>query len=250
MRTPCRSELLEACRLLFGADFDPSFLDHVQEPGLRAAWRLKAFQTHPDRTTGPAAKIRNSDRFIEARRAYGLLQEHLGRRGSHRNPLTAQTFSGAHRPEQRPPQRHRPPRPASHRAGEQRPAAGVPRRRLRLGEFLYHSRLITFSALVEALVVQRRQRERFCEIVLRWSYLSGDQVRNLLARRLPSERIGETAHRLGLLTPVQVRLVLTFQQMRQEPLGKLFVRRGLLSTRRLEEQISRLTRHNAAVTSR
>ena len=77
---------------------------------------------------------------------------------------------------------------------------------------------------------QRRQRERFCEIVLRWSYLSEVQVQTLLARRLPLERIGETAQRLRLLTPLQVRLVLTFQQMRQEPLGKLFVRRGLLTT--------------------
>ena len=114
MREACRDELLEACRLLFGARFDPSFLEHVQESGLRAAWRLKALQTHPDRTTDRAAKIRNSERFIEARRAYGLLQEYLGRRGSRRDPAAARAAARApHRPGQRPPQR---PRPAATRA--------------------------------------------------------------------------------------------------------------------------------------
>jgi len=118
---------------------------------------------------------------------------------------------------------------------------------LRLGEFLYYSRVITFAALIETLVLQRRQRERFCEIVQRWNYLLEVQVQTLLAQRRPLERIGETAQRMRLLTPLQVRLVLTFQQTRQDPLGKLFVRRGLLSAHHLEHQISRLIDHNSSL---
>jgi hypothetical protein len=98
-------------------------------------------------------------------------------------------------------------------------------------------------------VFQRRQRERFCEIVLRWNYLAETQVRTILTRRLPPERIGETAQRLRLLTPLQVRVVLTFQQSRQEPLGKLFVRSGLLTPQNLEEQLSRLIDHNSTLPS-
>lgn len=249
MREACCDELLEACRLLFGTRLDPSFLEHVQESGLRAAWRVKALQTHPDRTTDGAAKIRYNERFIEARRAYGLLQEYLGRRGGRRAPAVAHTPGpNPHRPAQRP--SPRPQRAASNRPGEARAGAAVPRRRMRLGEFLYHSRVITFAALIETLVFQRRQRERFCEIVLRWRYLSDAQVRTLLDRRLPLERIGESAHRLRLLTPLQVRLVLSFQQTRQEPLGSLFVRRGLLTTLHLEEQLSRLINHNSSLRSR
>ncbi|MHB8835669.1 MAG: J domain-containing protein [Candidatus Methylomirabilia bacterium] len=231
-----------ACRLLFGARLDPAFLEHVQESGLRAAWRRKALQTHPDRTTDVPTKVRNNERFIEARRAYGLLREYLGSR----DPVGHAPGPGAHRHGQRPPQRPRAQRPSPHRPGDRRPVAGVPRRRLRLGEFLYHSRVITFSDLIETLVFQRRQRERFCEIVLRWRCLSEVQVQTLLARRRPLERIGEAAQRLRLLSALQVRLVLTYQRRRQEPLGKLFVRRGLLTGRHLEEQLSRLSDHNSS----
>lgn len=243
MRAACGEELLEACRLLFGARLEPAFLEHVQESGLRAAWRRKALQTHPDRTTDGPTKLRNSERFIEARHAYGLLREYLGSR----SPAAARAPAPcAHRQGKRPPPRPRPQRSSTHRPEERCPVAGVPRRPLRLGEFLYHSRVIPYSALIETLVFQRRQRERFCEIVLRWSYLSEGQVRCLLARRLPLERVGETAQRLRLLTPLQVRLVLTFQRMRQEPLGKLFVRRGLLTTQCLAEQLARLHDHNSS----
>lgn len=248
MREAGCDELLEACRLLFGTGLDPSFLDHVQESGLRAAWRLTALRTHPDTTTDRAAKALNNERFIEARRAYGLLREYLGRRETRRDPPAARPpATAAHRSAQRPPQRPRPQRSSPHRPPEHRPGATIPRRHLRLGEFLYHSRVITFSVLIETLVFQRRQRERFCEIVRRWNYLTEPQVQALLARRRPLERIGETAERLRLLTPRQVRLVLTFQLMHQEPLGRIFVRRGLLTTRNLEEQLSRLTEHNGSL---
>lgn len=236
--------------MLFGTRFESSFLEHVQESGLRAAWRRKAFQTHPDRTTDRTAKIRNNEHFIEVRHAYGLLREYLERRGVRHDPAAARVpGSGPHRPGERPPQRPRPQRTAAHRPGDRRPVAVVPRRRLRLGEFLYHSRVITFSALIETLVFQRRQRERFCEIVMRWGYLPEDRVQTLLARRLPPERIGETAQRLRLLSPLQVRLVLAFQRLRQEPLGRLFVRRGLLTNHHLEEQLSRLIDHNSSLRS-
>jgi hypothetical protein len=174
------------------------------------------------------------------RRAYGLL------RHSRRSPSRRSPHAPA-RPATGPPAAA--PRPAPGR-GESprghRPAAGIPRH-LRLGEFLYHSQVITFSALIETLVTQRRQRERFCDIVLRWSYLSEIQVQTLLAERLPLERVGEAAERLQLLTPLQVRVVLAFQQTRQEPLGRLLVRSGLLTTRHLEQQLSRLTDHNSSL---
>ncbi len=250
MNAACRSELLAACRLLFDRELDATFLDHLQESGLRAAWRLKALQTHPDRAVGQAAKVRQTERFIAARLAYGLLKAHLGDRAEGREPAPPRAprpSTVPHRPWRPPAPRQPPPRSDAPRQKGPAPVAGVPRRRLRLGEFLYHSRVITFAALVETLVSQRRQRERFCEIALRWGYLTNGQLSILLARRLPLELIGETAHRLQLLTPPQIRLVLTFQRMRQEPLGRLFVRRGLLTSRRLEEQLGRMVRHNASL---
>jgi hypothetical protein len=236
MDTASRSELLAACRVIFNRELDAAFLERLRESGLKAAWRLKALDTHPDRAAGSKNGRRGCERFIAARSAYDLLREHLRRREAPRPP-------GPQRPARRHPQartatpRHKPPAPI----------AAVPPRRLRLGEFLYHSRVISFGELAATLVCQRRQRERFCEVAVRWGYLSGAQADLLLARRLPLERTGEAAERLCLLTPRQTRLVLTFQCMRQEPLGSLFVRRGLLSHRRLQELLGRLSDHNSSV---
>ncbi|HEY5998422.1 MAG TPA: hypothetical protein VI078_03865, partial [bacterium] len=77
MGTPSHTELLEACRVLFGHRLDPGFLGHLQESGLRAAWRRAALRWHPDRVPEAAARRRHADRFIEARQAYGVLRDFL-----------------------------------------------------------------------------------------------------------------------------------------------------------------------------
>lgn len=242
MDTASRNELLAACRVIFDRQLDAAFLDRLRESGLKAAWRLKALDTHPDRAAGSKNGVCGCARFIEARSAYDLLREHLRRREAQR-PLSSSRPPGPQRPARRQPQ----PRTATPRHKPPAPIAAVPPRRLRLGEFLYHSRVISFGELAATLVCQRRQRERFCEVAVRWGYLSGAEADLLLARRRPLERTGEAAERLCLLTPRQTRLVLTFQCMRQEPLGSLFVRRGLLSHRRLQELLGRLSDHNSSV---
>lgn len=240
-----RDELLAACSLLFDHTFDSSFLGHLQEAGLKSAWRRKALQTHPDRVVDRLSRMQHTERFIEARRAYGLLQEYLGRRTRHRAP------AGNRTPPAPPPhQRTRSRRAAAPRRGDQPAGTSLPRRRLRLGEFLYHSRAITFSALIDALIWQRRQRDRFCEVGRRWRYLSESEVRLLLGERRPHERVGAAAQRLRLLNAFQVRTVLAFQQSRQEPLGNYFLQRGLLSPLSLQALVRRFERHNAAFSRR
>lgn len=237
MDTTGQVALIEACRVLFGRDFDPSFLGHLQEGGLKAAWRVKALETHPDRSAHRRSGHHDAGDFIAARRAYALLQDHLGRRGVRSAPA-------AHRPS-RTAAAGRPARPAPRPRGPHGAAALVPRRRLRLGEFLYHSRVIPFSTLIEALIWQRRQRDRFCEICRRWGHLSEAQVRLLLAERLPHEQVGATAQRLRLLTSFQVRTILAFQRSRQQPIGRYFVSHGHCSPAALAALIGRLERHNA-----
>lgn len=242
MDEPHRDDLYAACRVLFGHELDPPFLMHLRESGLRKAWRRKALQTHPDRTSGATATRDPAGAFIEARRAYGLLLEFL----AHRRPVHAH---GAVRPPHQRPAAHRQPnRPAANRRGGPCPAdVALPRRRLLFGEFLYHARAIPYPALIEALVWQRRQRDRFCEIGRRWGLLSDAEVGALLSARRPQERVGKAAQRLRLLTAFQVRTVLAFQRSRQELIGSFFVRRGLLTPERLEGLVCRLEQHNRAV---
>lgn len=236
-----RDELHAACRVLFGHELDPPSLMRLRESGLRKAWRLKALQTHPDRTSGGTGSRDAAGGFIEARRAYGLLLEFL----AHRRPVHAH---GTPRPPHQRAAAHRPPnRPATNRRGPCRAEAAVPRRHLLLGEFLYHARAIPYPVLIEALIWQRRQRDRFCEIARRWGMLSDSEACALLSARRPHERVGLAAQRLRLLTGFQVRTVLAFQRSRQEPIGSFFVQRGLLTPERLEGLVCRLEQHNRAL---
>lgn len=250
MGTPSHAELQEACLALFGLQFERTFLGHLQETGLRAAWRRAALQWHPDRVAGADAKRRHAERFIEARQAYALLSDYLGTRDRRAAPPPARPARPAPRPAPPPPVRENH-RARPHRSGV-RPreargrASAVPRRRLRFGEFLYHSGVITFGTLVESIVWQRRQRERFCEIGLRWGYLTADDARLLLGGRLFHERTGGAARRLGLLSSFQVRTVLAYQRSRQRPLGGYFVGRGHFPPSDLARQLERLAAHNAA----
>lgn len=252
MEAASRTELLEACRVLFGRTLDPAFLNHLQESGLRVAWRRRALQTHPDRVVDAAAKRRHTQRFIEARRAYGLLREYVVRRPPSTSPAaartaqsgrTARTTAAGASPRSKP-QRPRPQRATNHPAGDGRRAPGLPRRRLLFGEYLLHSRVIGFTALIEAILWQRRQRARFCEVVRRWGYLTDNEVETLLAVRRPFEQVGATAQRLQMLTSLQVRTVLWFQRSRQTPIGNYFVQQGLLSATALESLLLRFELHN------
>jgi hypothetical protein len=119
-----------------------------------------------------------------------------------------------------------------------------------LGEYLLHARVITFSALVEAIIWQRRQRERFCEVGRRWGYLDGAAAELLLARRRPLEPVGAAAQRLRLLTGAQVRAVLWFQRSRQSPIGGYFVERGVLTPAELARHLRALDGHNASLRRR
>jgi len=122
---------------------------------------------------------------------------------------------------------------------------------MRLGEFLYRERLITFEHLVAAIVWQRRQRERFCEICRRWGLIGADDARALLReRRAPGESVGEVARRLRLLSVAEVGAVLAFQRRRQRPIGEYFLERGILSPAALGRLLLRLAQHNASLPRR
>ena len=239
-----RAGLLEACRVLFAGDPEPAFLHRVRPDGLRSAWRRRALATHPDRVTEPDLKQLHTERFLEASRAYELLRAFVDRRDQPpRRPRTVPVRSRGDRPRATAgaprPQRGTPPA-----------AAGLPRRRLRLGEYLCHVRLISLRDLIEAVVWQRRQRERFGEISRRWGLLDEERSVLLLVGRAPGERIGAAARRLGLLSETEVRVVLGFQRRRQPPLGSYFVLQGLLSPPALGAQLARLAAHNASCAGR
>jgi hypothetical protein len=127
--------------------------------------------------------------------------------------------------------------------------AGLPPRRLRLAEFLYYSGRVGWQDFVAAIAWQRGQRPAVGRIAVDFGFLDRWEVAEILERRrlegTGREPFGEFAVRRGYLTPFQL-LVMLGQQLRlQQPIGRFFVERGLVSDADLDRARAVIFRHNA-----
>jgi len=195
-----------------------------------------------------------------------------GTRG-HRSPPPARP-SAPPRQQGQPPPAHAAPPPEASRArspgaaaprpAEPRPAqtgtprervvppwagAGLPRRRLKLAEFLYYSGRVSWQDFVAAIAWQRGQRPAVGRIAVDFGFLDRWEVAEILERRrlegAAREPFGEFAVRRGYLTPFQL-LALLGQQLRlQQPIGQYFVGRGLVEELDLDQARAVIFRHNA-----
>lgn len=124
----------------------------------------------------------------------------------------------------------------------------LPRRRVRLAEFLYYSGRISWSMMVEAIAWQRRQRPAVGRIAVDFGFLTPLEVIDVIARRQRAGAhdvpFGEFALRLGLITPFE-RLAMVGRQTRlQRPIGQYFVERGLIGEHEFEDLRRQIVRHN------
>jgi hypothetical protein len=182
-----------------------------------------------DRAEGPGAGDR---RPPSPRAPRGERAERAGRTGRTERPATAGPGRG--------------------RETDRRPRGPglVPERRVRLGEYLYYSRRIPFEALIEAIAWQRAQRPRVGRIAIDCGFLSAEDVRAVIDRRLREGALdvpfAEYATRIGLLTPFARLAVLGHQAKLQRRIGRFFVERGWLTEEGLAEARAELLRHNVA----
>jgi hypothetical protein len=234
-------EVVRAGTVIFG----PSFAERAEAGGwrreLRAAYRRRVLETHPDRAAalgrGEAELARE---FRAVSEAYELLARlragpapaprapppPAARRADRARPPPRPTERAPERPPQRPP-----PRPTE-RAPERRAAAWsrtatapssasrataprsappparaagpLPARRLRLAELLYYAGRVGFRDLAGALAWQRAQRPSLGRLAVAQGFLTAAAVVELLSRRR-----AEGAAR--------------------EPFGRFAVRRGYLT---------------------
>jgi len=238
-----------ACQMLFGPDAAKSsdFLFSLRIKDLKSAFRKKALETHPDRFHhhGSAVMKKQSELFIGVTNAYETIQRFCEQRDLlHRTPRPVR----AHRAP--PTAASRPVRPAPR--AQQRthvaPFAGtVPRRLLEIGSYLYFRKCIPYSALIRALVWQKGQRPSIGVIAQRWGWLNDELIRSITAHKGYPRLFGERAERLGLLKPVQVRLLLAFQRTQQKKLGQYFVENGYLTAEEMEQMVEELKKHNREI---
>ncbi len=125
----------------------------------------------------------------------------------------------------------------------------MPKRKLMMGHYLYYSGKITWRMIVQALVWQRAQRPRLGEIGRRLGMLNEEEIKRILKIRTVFQPFGESAVKLGLLTDMQLRTLLSYQQRLQKKFGQYFVEKGIVPPAEFEELLKSFRRHNAIASS-
>jgi hypothetical protein len=276
-------EVLRAGRVLYGPAFAAE--GGAWRETLKATYRRRAMETHPDRARSLGRSERELSRefkaVADAYRVLSTLAAGANARGPTVRPPPAarpRRSRAAGRPSpppsdarpQRPPERapeppppqprsagrwtsgDEPPRPTARAAGP-RVRVGVrpqdlPQRRLRFAEYLYYSGRVGWSALVEAIAWQRAQRPPLGRIAVDFGFLEPEDVGVILERRRRASAVlpfGEWAVREGYLTSFQLLAVLGQQLRLQRPIGQFFVERGLLEPEDIAVVRQRILRHNS-----
>ena len=230
-------EISKACKVLFGPEVEVSvdFLTYLQPEGLKSAYRKRALETHPDRSnTTQKEKCHLNELFVEVNSAYRKLQ-----------PLvTGNAFYELEKQQKKAPSNGR------HREEKDRNfsysfnANNIPKRRLKIGQFLYYSGLISWQTLIDAIVWQRRHRPRIGEIAVQWNMLSEMDVQRILEQKGLNEKFGERALFLGYLNRYELMALLGKQRNLNFPIGEYFVRHGILRTKDIEYMVQQHLVHN------
>lgn len=240
MSSIAESDLLGACRVLFGAEVrvDRRFLVGLNPETVRRRFRQRAIEVHPDR----AAVLRRPqsvlvEAFKQVAEAYRTLCTYLA----------ANRGAGAPSVADRTP----PPPPARHGTAsavlDHHWSGPIPSRSLRLGEYLYYSGRISWHTLIHALVWQARQRPPFGQVARRFGYLTPERLATILANRRTQEKIGETALRLRLMTTREQQVVLHAQTCGVRRIGDYFVAAGLFGSVEIDRFGQGARAHNARI---
>lgn len=242
--------MYHACNVLFGSGIDVSadFLHYLRMPGLKAAYRVRALETHPDRAIAlslPPADL--EEKFKEVNAAYRELCDYL------KSPCRFRLLDD--------PFWKRPNQPSEKMrawTGTQTKRTGaspdrvqqhffmgpLPRRAVLFGQFAYYSGYISYRQLIDAILWQKIRRPLIGHIAMRWRFLYEDQIREILKHRRWGEKFGEVALRGGYLTPDHLHMILGWQRLLQPRIGLYFVEKRLLTVSVVEKMAEQLRRHN------
>lgn len=240
---PCSSQLHHACHVLFGSEIDipADFLRYLRKPGLKAAYRERALETHPDRAIAlacPPAAL--EERFKEVNAAYRELLDYVENPGRFR--LIGHPFR---KPPYQPSEGMRTWAGVSPDGVQHHFFIGtLPNRALLFGQFVYYSGYISYRQLIDAILWQKVGRPMVGRIALHRGWLYEDQIREILRHRQWGEKFGEVALRGGYLTPDELRMILGWQRILKPRIGRYFVEKRLLSASLVEKMADQFRRHN------
>ena len=193
----CASELYKACHVLFGSEADVSadFLRYLQMPGLKAVYRKRALETHPDRAIAlDCQSIDLEEQFKKVSAAYRDLHDYL------ESPFRLKLLGdrSQNEPKGRSPKMHAWPRTQAKRTASAQDGCKhhffkgiVPKRTLLFGQYVYYRGVISYRQLIDAIVWQKIQRPLIGNIAVRWEWLLEDDVAEILRQRRWGEKFGE-----------------------------------------------------------
>jgi len=259
-------ELVHAGTVIFGPGFAAAAHGAGWRTELRAAWRRRVLETHPDRAAVLGRSEASLQReFRAVAEAFALLESFAaGSRAPpspRAGPAVASPPGATHRPPPprgaaprpppAPPPRAPPPRAAPPPTAQtaEGPGPRLPRRRLRFAEFLYYSGRVSWQSYVAAVAWQRGQRPAIGRLAVDLGLLGQRDVIDLLERRrregAQTQPFGEFAVRRGFLTRSQLLAVVGRQKQGERRIGQYFVEQGLLTAEDLDGARLALFGHNA-----
>ncbi len=250
------TDLIRACRILFGShiDINPHFLRYLQLSGVKSAYRKRALDTHPDRcvTLGDEHQRRSTELFLEVTHAYEKICAYVNTRtklfqfnkGYADKQYNFDSTSGTGRKKRQ--KRKESGRNDTHQKSKPRSSRTIhiPKRPLKIGEFLYFSGRISWKSLISAITSQRMGREKIGEIANRWGWLTGLQIETLLKYRRLGEKLGDVLIRNELISSFQLNMLLHQQRKTQTPLGEYLIDEKTLTDDELRNYLLQLKEHN------
>lgn len=243
------SILIDACRTLFGPQIDigREFLQYLQPEGIKSAYRSRARECHPDSYPGEGDIVERTELFRRSVEAYQLLI------GFVRDRSIAPPISGPTRRQPTPPpratRRPRPFRTLPPRArGERYYDGPMPPLELKMGLFLYFRGVVSYQAVVRALLWQREMRPSIGDLACSWGWMTPDIVDYVLSASHIPGQFGSRAIKLGLLDEKRLTVLLFHQRSLQKPIGRYFVEEErLLDERQLVRLMQERIIHNRDV---
>lgn len=246
------AELQQAIQLLF-ADMNfkeagPSFY-RLGMVDIKKEYRKKALLFHPDRSEilGESRSLLE-EKFKQINHAYGILK----------SEFQDKYFILRLKSVPRPVRARQPEAPVKEpRSGSSRraapaqkekeyfyPGSTLPKRALRLGEYLFCRRLISWETLITAIAWQYRHRPRLGEIALDLNYLTHRDIREILKGKKSNEPFGQAAVRLGFLSDYRCFVLLGRQHRYGVPLGRFFLDREIVTAAELDRYVQENRLHN------
>lgn len=235
-------DLLSAYSLLFDSsvNFSVTVLKELHPDELKIAFRKKALATHPDRSmmlgrTEEELQVR----FQEVSNAYAVLKFYVSGK-TISAPVNQEKSAGERKAKK-----------TKTRWKEGHFFHGVlPKRRLKIGQYLYYSQMISWQELIDAIVWQKKQRPLFGQIAKDWGYLTSEDIMTIIRQKKYHDRFGDYALRNGYLTSFQQMAVAGRQRFCQPLIGRHFIRKGVFTETRMNILNRQVLVHNMKFGSR